>query len=331
MRGLDIDDPVVTVVVPMHNELGWIDACLEGFSAQTWPLSLLDLVVVDGMSDDGSRDVVDAWTQRCDWVRVVENPHRKAAAAFNIGVTEAKGDVVCLFSAHGVPDATYVECSVAVLRETGVAGVGGDYRHEGLDPAANAIGNAMVSPFGMGSPHRFVRERAVVDTISHPAYLRLAMEEVGAFDEGLERNSDYEFNYRVRAAGGQLLFDPSIGSVYRPRGSLFNLGRQFWWYGRWKARVARRHPRSVRPRHLVAPGAVLALAISPVLLRTRGGRQVVIAAGLLYAAASVAAVRASRPAAHEADPWVTAAAFPVMHACWGAGFITSIIEDVVKS
>ena len=101
----------------------------------------------------------------------------------------------------------HVERSVLVLRETGARrGSVATTDTKASRPAANAIGVAMVSPFGMGSPHRFVRERAVVDTISHPAYLRLAMEEVGSFDEGLERNSDYEFNYRLRAAGGQLLF-----------------------------------------------------------------------------------------------------------------------------
>jgi succinoglycan biosynthesis protein ExoA len=331
VRTLDADNPVVTVVVPMRNELGWVDACLDGFASQTWPRSLLEVVVVDGGSTDGSRAVVDDWASRHSWVRVVENPRRKASAAFNIGVTEASGEVVCLFSAHGVPDPTYVERSVAVLRETGVAGVGGDYRHEGSDPTASAIGVAMVSPFGMGSPHRFVRRRTDVDTISHPAYVRSAMEEVGPFDERLERNSDYEFNYRVRAAGGRLLADPSIGSVYRPRGSLSALGRQFWWYGRWKARVIRRHPRSVRPRHLVAPSAVAAVAAAPIIWGSPRGRRMILSATFLYLVADVAAVRSARHAAPDADPWVAAASFPVMHACWGAGFLASIIEDVVKS
>jgi glycosyltransferase involved in cell wall biosynthesis len=152
MKSLDVDQPLVTVVVPMRDELGWIDACLEGFGAQTWPRSLLDVVVVDGGSHDGSREVVDAWASRSEWVRVVDNPRRKAAAAFNIGVAEAKGDVVCLFSAHGVPDPTYVEHSVAVLRETGVAGVGGDYRHEGLDPDRGRHGLAV--RHGVAAPVR---------------------------------------------------------------------------------------------------------------------------------------------------------------------------------
>jgi succinoglycan biosynthesis protein ExoA len=128
-----------------------------------------------------------------------------------------------------------------------------------------------------------------------------------------------------------LLADPSIGSVYRPRGSLSAVGRQFWWYGRWKARVIRRHPRSLRPRHLVAPTAVAVAAAAPLSWGSRRGRHLAVGAALLYVVADMAAVRAARRATDDADPWVAALAFPVMHVCWGGGFLVSMIEDVVKS
>lgn len=322
--------PVVSVVVPMLNERGFIEDCIEGFARQTYPLDLLDVMVVDGGSTDGSREIVDVLAVDRPWLRVVENPRKKAAAAFNRGFNSAGGEVVCLFSAHGVPDPGYIKRSVAVLLETDAVGVGGRYLHVGLDPVSNAVGLAMVSPFGMASPHRFAGRRMEVDTISHPAYWRRAVVEVGLFDETLERNSDYELNWRMREAGGRLLFDPSISSIYRPRGSLRGLGRQFWWYGRWKVRVARRHPGSLRPRHLVAPAAVTALATAPALVRSRRGRRFVGAGVASYVAAVMTAVAAARPRSHGADPRVLAAAFPVMHGAWGAGFLASLIQDRVR-
>ena len=105
--------PVVTVVVPMLNESGYIEECLDGFARQTYPPDNVDVVVVDGGSTDGSRQYVEKFAATAPWVRVVDNPSRKASAAFNRGVEVAKGDVVCLFSAHGVPDEGYVERSVA--------------------------------------------------------------------------------------------------------------------------------------------------------------------------------------------------------------------------
>lgn len=322
--------PLVSVVVPMLDELGAIDRCLDGFEAQTYPLEALEVLVVDGGSTDGSRQVVDERARTSSWIRVLDNPARKAAAAFNVGVAGARGEVVCLFSAHGVPDPSYVEASVRVLRDTGADGVGGRYLHVGSDPVSNAIGAAMVSPFGMASPHRFARERQEADTISHPAYRKAALDSVGRFDETLERNSDYELNWRLREQGSRLLFAPEVVSIYRPRASIRKLSQQFWWYGRWKERVIRRHPRSLRARHLVPPAAVLAAALTPALVLTRSGRRLVGAGAVGYGAMLGAAVVQAKPADHDASVLAFLACLPVMHASWGAGFLTSVIEDTFR-
>jgi succinoglycan biosynthesis protein ExoA len=329
-RATEAERPIVSVVVPMLNERWHIEACLDGFAAQTYPLDCLEVIVVDGGSSDGGREMVERVALSSTWVRLLDNPKRRASVAFNLGVASAVGEIVCLFSAHGVPDPNYIERSVTVLTETGAAGVGGRYLHVGQDPASAAIGLAMMSPFGMASRHRFASGRQEVDTISHPAYVRQALLDIGPFDEGLERNSDYELNYRLRSAGERLMFDDEIRSIYRPRTSLVALGRQFWWYGRWKARVVRRHPGSLRLRHVVAPAAILGAAVAPVLLIWPWGRRAAAAGGGLYGALVVAAVVLARPREHNADPMILGRAFPVMHAAWGAGFLASAIEDALR-
>lgn len=326
--------PVVSVVVPMLDEMGFIEACLAGFARQTYPLELLDVIVVDGGSSDGSRRYVDDLAADLEtvtggegWLRVIDNPDRRAAAAFNRGLEAARGDVLCLFSAHGIADERFVAQSVEALETSGAVGVGGRLDHQGLDGAGNAVGLAMVSPVGMASPFRYATTRRDVDTIGHPAYWREALVEIGGFDETLERNSDYELNWRLRERGHRLVFEPSIVTTYRPRGSLTALARQFWWYGRWKERVIRRHPGSLKPRHLVAPAAVAGLALAPVLGRSRLGRVGLAAAAASYAGLMVAGVVQARPQDHDADLAVLAACFPVMHVAWGAGFLTSVLED----
>lgn len=319
--------PVVSVVVPMLDEIDAIPACLAAFEQQDYPLDRLEVIVVDGGSADGSAELVADMAAERPWLRLVDNPDRRAAAAFNRGVEAATGEVVCLFSSHGVADRDFVSRSVAALQETGAAGVGGRLLHEGLDRRGNAVGLAMVSPVGMASPFRFATERREVDTIGHPAYRIEALRQVGPFDERLERNSDYELNWRLREAGHRLVFEPDIVTRYRPRGSLGALGRQFWWYGRWKERVIRRHPRSLALRHLVAPAAVVGAALVPLLLTRRWGRRLVLVGSGAYAGVVAAGVARAGPARHDADPVVLAASFPVMHAAWGAGFLTSLIED----
>jgi len=182
----------------------------------------------------------------------------------------------------------------------------------------------MTSPFGMASPFRFARRRRDVDTIGHPLYRAKALRDVGGFDETLERNSDYELNYRLRQAGYRLVFDPTIVSTYRPRATLGELARQFWWYGRWKAHVVHRHPGSIRARHLVPPLLVLALASAPAWSRTRPGRDALALAVGMYGVTAVLAAAAAEPGRAEADRLALLAAFPIMHVSWGAGFLSTL-------
>lgn len=324
-------DPMVTIAVPMLNELGAIEHCLASFEAQDYPLDRLEVLVIDGGSTDGSREYVDERAANEQWIRVVDNPIGSAAAAFNIGAHHGRGDIVFLFSSHGVPETDYVSRSVKVLTETGAAGVGGRYLHIGTTPESTAVGAAMVSPFGMASGHRFATERCEVDTISHPAYRRQTLVDIGGFDESLARNSDYEINIRLRQAGHRLVFDPSIESIYRPRPDLHALRRQFWHYGRWKAHVAAQHPGDIKPRHLVAPAFAGFVALSPLLATRRWGRLLVATNATAYGLLTAAATR--KAAAEHPAPVNTrtlAAAFPTMHLSWGAGVLTSLVQMCLR-
>ncbi len=125
------------------------------------------------------------------------------------------------------------------------------------------------------------------------------------------------------------MFDPEIESIYRPRPSLRALARQFWWYGRWKARVVRAHPGSLKARHLVPPLTVGAACAAPVVAAGIPSTRRALAAGAaLYGVLVVTAVVAARPWEHDADPLTLAAAFPMMHGAWGAGFLASVAEDL---
>ena len=324
-----VELPLVTVIIPMLNERHFIGPCVEGFLAQHYPADRLEILVIDGGSTDGSREVVEALGAEHPRVRLVDNPRRVAAAAANVGIAEARGEIMCFLSAHGVPDPDYVPTSVRLLAETGAVGVGGRYLHVGTEPRSKAIGLAMASPFGMASPHRSSGQRAEVDTISHPTFLRQALVDVGGYDETLLRNEDYELNYRLRANGGRLVFCPEISSVYRPRGSLSTLRRQFFAYGRWKATVIRRHPEATRPRHLVPPVAVAALGLAPLVATRPGGRKLLALGAAGYGALLTAAVAREHPRREGASVATFVAAFPVMHGAWGLGVLVGAVRDVL--
>lgn len=318
--------PTVSVIIPMRDEVESIEACIYTFDLQDHPHDCLEVIVVDGLSSDGSRQLVERLAAERSWLHVVDNPERIASAAFNRGLEAAKGDYVAIVSSHGSVGPDFVSTSLRVLDETGAAGVGGRLVHEGHDPRSRAIGEAMTSRFGMASPFRYASTRREVDTIGHPLYRKPVLDEVGGFDQSLDRNSDYELNQRVRNAGHRLMFEPSIVSVYHPRATLPTLARQFWDYGRWKAQIARRDPTNLRWRHVVPPVFVLGVAAVPLASRSATGRRLVGAAGLAYAGILAAAVRAAEPDRARADLTTFVAAFPVMHLTWGAGFLRGLLE-----
>ena len=309
----------------MVDERHFIRPCIEGFLAQDYPGHLLEIVVVDGGSVDGSDEIVREMAAEDGRIRLIDNPRRVPAAAANEGVAAARGEVLCFLSAHGEPDPTYVRTSVDVLLDTGAAGVGGQYLHEGTEPRSRAIGLAMASPFGMASPHRTSASRREVDTISHPTFWKSAILTAGGYDETLHRNEDYELNYRVRRTVGPLVFAPEIRSVYRPRRDLRSLWRQFHAYGIGKAEVLRRHPDSLQARHAVPPHAIAALVASPGLAASRGGRRMLPLGAAGYAAVIVAAVARARPRRHDASLATFVVALPVMHVAWGSGVVRGLL------
>lgn len=317
--------PTVSVVIPMRDELQSIEDCIRTFDEQDHPHDALEVLVVDGMSTDGSGELVDRLAATRPWLRRIDNPARIASAAFNRGIESAKGDYVAIVSSHGSVGRDFVRRSVEVLEETGAAGVGGRLIHEGRDPVSRAIGLAMTSPFGMASPFRYGLERRDVDTIGHPVYRKAVLDAVGGFDETLDRNSDYELNQRIRNAGHRLVLEPAIVTTYQPRATLRRLARQFWDYGRWKAQIARRDLTNLRWRHVVPPAFVLAVVSLPVAFRYRTGRRVAASMGAGYVGLLMAAVRFSKPRRQDASVGAFLLAFPTMHLTWGAGFLRGLV------
>jgi glycosyltransferase involved in cell wall biosynthesis len=300
----------VTVVVPTLNEASSIDECLSHITAQVIPdgMEIVEVLVVDGGSTD---DTVER-AERHDGVRVVRNPDRIQAAALNVAIREARGDVLIRVDGHSLIADDYVASCVQTLERTGAAMVGGAQRPVGSGLVQRGMAAAMGSRLGVGAA-AFYREdrRGWVDTVWMGAFRTDIAREVGGYDASLPVNEDAEFAARIGAHGGVWL-DPSIVAHYEPRGRLRDVVRQWSRYGLWRGRNVRRTPALLRPRQLAVPLLLIGL-ISP-------ARRWVLPVYLVaLGAGSVAAARRDRVGA--AMYWVVV---PVTHVCWGAGFLAGL-------
>lgn len=317
--------------MPVYMEAAFIERSLGAVLAQDYPAERLEVLVVDGGSTDTTTAQVRAIAARDRRVRLLDNPGRIQARAMNVALDHAQGDVVVRVDGHTVIATDYVRRCVEYLATTGAQNVGGPQRFEATTPLGRAIAAAYRSPFSV--PSRFtVSQRAeYVDTVYMGAWPRAVFDRVGRFDESLAVNEDYELNYRIRRAGGRIYLSPDIRSRYYGRETLGALWRQFFRYGAWKCRVLAQHPRSTKPRHLVAPAFVAALVGGGSLgVFSRQIRRLwALVVGLYLVANGLASVREARR-----DHWALLARLPLvfasMHLAWGSGFWAAAIRRAIR-
>ncbi|MGC8827010.1 MAG: glycosyltransferase family 2 protein, partial [Anaerolineae bacterium] len=274
--------PLVSVIMPVRNEAGFIRRSLGAVLSQDYPADWMEVLVVDGMSDDATRDLVSRIASQHQFpiIRLLDNPKRIVPSALNIGLQYAKGDIIIIIGGHSEIAPDYVRECVQALGTSGADCVGGQWQTVGTSRVGQAIAVAQSSPFGIGNVAYRTRRPTpgFVDTVPFGAYRRDVFERIGGFDERLGgfdtrlvRHQDYEFNVRLRQAGGRIYYTPAIQARYYSRSSFRKLARQYLEYGFWKAFVTLENPRALAWRHLapiglvgaLAGGAVLSIALPP--------------------------------------------------------------------
>lgn len=325
--------PRVSIIVPCRNEARYIAACLDSILAAAYPPEQLEVLVVDGMSDDGTREIIARYHDAQPHIRVLDNAARIVPTAMNIGIRAASGDVIMRMDAHVVYPPEYVPRLVQALLETGVDNVGGCMVTLPADgtAVAQAIAMAMGHPFGVGNAHFRIgaREARLVDTVPFGCYRRDVFQRVGLFDEELVRNQDDEFNNRLRGDGGRVLLLPDIVCYYYARGSFRQVARMFYQYGAFKPLVARKvgHVTTLRqlvPAAFVAglAGSLLAGIIWPPAWWAAAAIAGTYTLGVLACAARVVRSHGLRCAA------AMAAVFPIIHGSYGFGFLRGLRDGL---
>jgi len=322
--------PRVSIVMPCRNEAPYIAACLESVLATDYPLDRVELLVVDGRSDDGTREIVERYAARHSCVQLIDNPARITPTALNTAIRVAKGELIVRMDAHVIYPRDYLPRLVSALQETGADNVGGVVVTLPADDTASAraIALAFSHPLGVGNAYfRIgVSGRRWVDTVPFGCFRREVFDRIGMFDEELVRNQDDEFNLRLIRRGGRILLLPDVVSHYYARRSLGAVARMFYQYGYYKPLVARKAER-VMTRQLVPPLFVLSLAVTGVLgIWAPAARMLLAATAGAYAALVLtgAAVAARKHGVRCAA--ALAAVFAIMHVSYGAGYLRGIVD-----
>jgi GT2 family glycosyltransferase len=305
---------------------------LDSIVTGDYPPELLEVVVVDGMSDDGSREIAAEYAERFPFVRLLANPRKITPVALNLGIRQTTGKLVFWMSAHNryVPD--YISRSVDCLLKYGADNVGG-----GIVPIpreqtirGRGIAAAISHPFGVGNSRFRVRTAGPqwVDTVFGGCYRREVFHRIGLFNEFLVRGQDMEFNLRLKSAGGRTFLFPDITSHYFARSTILAFWRHNWINGLWAILPFFYSPIvPVRGRHLV-PGAFVAILILAgiLALTSPAGVWFLGVLGGMYALAAVLA--ATHVAFRERDARMLFAmplTFANLHVAYGLGSLAGAL------
>lgn len=243
---------LLSVVIPCRNEAQFIAACLESVAVQQDLNGAYEIIVADGQSDDGTRQVLNEIARQDPRVIVIDNSKRIVSSGLNAAIRVARGDIIVRMDAHTEYAPNYLRECVHVLQETGADNVGGPWVARGDSFTSRAIAVAFQSRLACGgaASHR-PNYAGLVDSVYLGCWRRETFERFGLFDEELVRNQDDEHNLRIIRGGGKIWQSPSIRSWYCPRDSLTSLFRQYMQYGYWKVRVIQKHRLPASWRHLV--------------------------------------------------------------------------------
>ena len=325
--------PSVSVVIPCRNEEAYVAACLDSILASDYPGNLLEILVVDGQSDDGTREILSRYATRQPSIILLENPKRTTPAALNVAIRAASGSVIVRMDAHVLYPRDYIRRLVEALEETGADNVGGVLETVPVDDTATAraIALGLSHPFGVGNSHFRTgsRVRREVDTVPFGCYRRETFDRIGLFDEELIRNQDDEFNFRLIGRGGRVLLVPEVRCRYFPRRSFHQVGRMYYQYGYFKPLVARKVGRVMTVRQLVPSLLVATLLSSAGLGPWVSGAGAVFAsiAGIYAALVLACSVAAARTDLRCGVALV--AVFPILHFSYGIGFMRGIYDHIL--
>ncbi len=255
------------MIVPVRNEAAYIGDVLGQLLEQSLAPSRFEILVVDGMSTDNTRDIVSILMADHPNILLLDNPAGLSGCARNVGVENAHAPYVLFVDGHCRIESRDMLASVLDAFSEGALCVSRPQPliKEDVSPFQAATAAARTSWLGH---HTGSQIYAVEDHLCSPlsagcGYTRELYRELGGIDESFDAGEDLEFNLRVHQRGIYAHHSQNFEVGYFPRNSTLALFRQLYRYGCGRARMARKHPRQFSPLSIALMLLVIWILLMP--------------------------------------------------------------------
>lgn len=319
-----------SVLVPCRNEVSHIEKCVRHIFSFDSPEGGFELIVIDGMSTDGTRSILSGLKDKYQDLIVIDNPKRIVPHAMNLGIHSARGEYIVRADVRCIHPKSYLKQLISLSEETGAENVGGILEASGSTYIQKCIAAAYKSPIAVG---RALGNRGngiqEVDDVYGGCFRREFLLKIGMYDEDMVRNQDDELSFRIRKFGGRIIQDSGVKIKYFPRRHFHHLFKQFLQYGYWKVPVIKRHPKQASWRHLLPTGFILGfLGLGIASFISKEAFSVFLLYTAIYSfSIAVESLRIIINDNIKLWPGVIASLF-FIHAGYGIGFGVSLIEQL---
>ena len=284
-----INNPFISYILPIRNESLFIENTINSIMNQKTKALEFEIIIADGMSIDGTRDIIKRLMNTIKEIKLIDNPEKIVPTGFNRALSISKGDYIIRIDGHAELRTDFVQNSLKELNNTNADCVGGPIINIAKGIIGNSISIAQKSKFGVGgvSFREEIKNGKYVDTLAFGAYNRQVFKEIGGYDIELIRNQDDEFNFRMVQNNLKIWLHPSIKSYYHTKSSIIGLFNQYFQYGFFKIRVFQKRSGFSSYRHIIPLLFILYLICSIFSFLFIDFKIWIIVPGVLYIVVSV--------------------------------------------
>jgi succinoglycan biosynthesis protein ExoA len=316
--------PSVSVIMPCYNEEKFIEKSIESL-IDDYFLKNCEIIVVDGMSEDKTRDIVNSFIKKGLPIRFFENKKKLQVHGLNLGLSKAKGEIIVRADAHCLYPPGYLKKCVDLLKTKDALNVGGMMLPQGEKTVQKAIALALKHPVGVGDAKWHLGNYwGYADTVYLGTLRKELFKDIGPYDPKSSTNEDAELNLRIIKSGGKVFLDSSIKVTYFPRESLRELAIQYFRYGRGRCYTTLKHRKLTSYRQIAPVLLVIALFFS-ILFSFFQPLVLLFPLSYLCVVFLIALLSWLKQRIPLKQRVLMGLAFLVMHTCWGVGFMSRLI------
>lgn len=327
--------PFISIIIPCYNEVNFIKKFLQNIVDQDYPREKVEVFLVDGISNDGTREEIATFIKSYSYIHLLDNEKRYVPFALNKGILNSSGEVIIRMDVHAEYPSDYFSTLVESLYQLKADNVGGSWITLPGNSAIKslAIASALSSPFGVGNAYYRLNIKTIrqVDTVPFGCYRKSVFDRIGLFDEDLLRNQDDGFNAKLTKSGGKIFLIPDIKIRYYARTSIKSIVKMFYQYGLFKPLGNKKAGRPATLRQFVPPLFVLFLIFCGIgTLFTNSALLVGIPGLAFYLLINLIftfsiSIKHSQPRLIFYMPWI----FFILHISYGFGYLHGIVRFII--